>query len=204
MPWLDDRTAVLIVGPAGEGVHQGATGHLSLLDVKTGQLTELEPELSLYAQPAVAPDGSIVYPDIPSGQPHVWRSGKAKPLDVSDLQIGGVRPVGVINPALAPDGTKLVGVAGGDLGRHTHGYVVIDLTDSSSSIVHSVDPPDTDAVIPWGITWALTAGGWPRSRRRGTRWRTACGWVQPTPRRKSTSASGQTTRSGSTPPVSCS
>lgn len=149
--WLNDSTAVVAVTSDGR-VLQATTGHLALLDVDSGQLTVLEPEVSSYTRFSVGPDGRIVY-DVR----RAWHDGEIVPPvpDGSTTLDTAIERYGALsNPVLSPDGTKLAGATGGDFALHSHGYVVIDLQAGSSTVVHTVDPPDTDAVIPWGITWS--------------------------------------------------
>lgn len=154
LPWLDDRTAVVVVAPGQQIITQGSTGLLSLLDVVDGRLSSLGPELSLHAQPAVAPAGTIVYDDAASGQPELWRDGIQRPLEVGGLQIDGMQSETFFNPVLSPDGTRLAGLVTGDFGRHTFAYVVIDLSSGAGAVVHTFLPVPTDAVLPWGIAWS--------------------------------------------------
>lgn len=66
MPWLDDETAVLIVGAPDEDITQSSTGNLAALNVLDGTVMSYPPVLSLYSQPSTR-NGDILYNDQEGG-----------------------------------------------------------------------------------------------------------------------------------------
>lgn len=148
IPWLNDNTAVLLLTDSNRVV-QGTVGRLGLLDITTGLLTVLETEVSVWTQPSVGPDETIVYDY--QGEPFLWWDSQVQPILVAD-------PVNdssvLINPHISPDGTKVAGVKSATFGPHTWAYVVADLEEAEYTLVHTFTPPGTDAAIPWGINWS--------------------------------------------------
>jgi hypothetical protein len=146
IPWLDEDTAVLIIDPSGKAVTQGSVGHLALLDILTGKVTILEPELSIYSHPSVSLPDIIVYGSC--DDLGIWPDDQAQSL--SDILQAG----NLANPVPAPDGTKVAGLGSSADGRYTFAYHVFDVTNQTDVSIHAFRPPGTDAVLPWGITWS--------------------------------------------------
>lgn len=146
IPWLDEDTAVLIIDPSGKAVTQGSIGHLALLDILTGEITILEPELCIYSHLSVSLPDTIIYGGFDGIG--VWPDGQAGAFSPALLASN------LSNAVFSPDGTKVAGVGGSDDGRYTFAYHVFDVTNQTDVSVHAFRPPGTDAVLPWGITWS--------------------------------------------------
>jgi hypothetical protein len=146
IPWLDEDTAVLIIDPSGKAVTQGSIGRLALLDILTGKVTILEPELSIYSHSSVSLPDTIIYGGFDGVG--VWPAGQAGSFSPALLASN------LSNAVFSPDVTKLAGVGGSDDGRYPFAYHVIDITNQTDVSIHGVRPPGTDAVLPWGITWS--------------------------------------------------
>jgi Leucine-rich repeat (LRR) protein len=167
--WLDDQTAVLTVtqeSPSPEGLFtQGTRGRVALLHLSTNDITFLEPEISIHAQPEVVATSRILVFDL-DGQLFLWHDGDLQPLEISTDDDSAV-PDSITRPVLSPDGTKLAGVVTDDFGTHTFAYAVFDLTQPSNRILHTFLPIPTDAVQPHVLRWspngqwlALEAPSW--------------------------------------------
>lgn len=152
--WLDDETAVLMIMAPGEGAHQGSVGNLALLDVASGALQVLEPEVSIYARPAPTENRMIIYDalseDVRSGVA-VWRAGEVTPLVLSSFE--GYQNFDLFHPVPSADGTRFAGISGGPVDPYPVGYIVVDLTQETAHAVHGYMPVGTDANIPPGIHW---------------------------------------------------
>lgn len=146
IPWLDEDTAVLIIDPSGKAVAQGSIGRLALLDILTGEITILEPELSIYSHPSVSLPDTVVYGGFDGVG--VWPAEQAGSFSPALLASN------LSNALFSPDGTKLAGVGGSDDGRYPFAYHVFDVTNQTDISVHGVRPSGTDAVLPWGISWS--------------------------------------------------
>ncbi|HSM55045.1 MAG TPA: hypothetical protein VK879_02720 [Candidatus Sulfomarinibacteraceae bacterium] len=154
-PWLDEYTVVIGIAPGPGIVTQATTGTLALLDVRSGAVTPLGPEVSTYAHPTTTGDALIV--DSNEG---VWlRQGeRARFLELDDVQ--ALQPRGsLFSPVLAPDMNQMAGVVVGDFGRHAHGYVVVDLEAGTAHLIHTFLSTPTDARVSWGIRWSQN-GEW--------------------------------------------
>ncbi len=146
IPWLDEDTAVLIIDPSGKAVTQASIGRLALLDILTGSITILEPELYIYSHPSVSLPDTIVYGGFDGLG--VW------PADQAQLFSPALLASNLSNAVFSPDGTKLAGVGGSEDGRYTFAYHVYDVASQTDVSVHAFRPPGTDAILPWGITWS--------------------------------------------------
>lgn len=153
--WLDDQTAVLTITQESitqENFTQGIRGRVALFHLSTNDFTFLEPEISIYAQPeAVATSRMLVF-DV-DGQPFLWHDGNLQSLVISTDDGSAVAEY-IARPVLAPDGTKLAGVVTGDFGTHTFAYVVFDLAQPSTHILHTFLPIPTDAIQAHGMHWS--------------------------------------------------
>ncbi|HEX6385989.1 MAG TPA: hypothetical protein VF177_15065 [Anaerolineae bacterium] len=150
IPWLDEKTAVLLITSESQ-VSQGTVGHPALLNTDTGQLTILEPELSIYAQPSVTAPGTAVFGVSIEDELLTWRNGQTMTVPIAGL---GDEIEHFANPVLSPDGAKVTGTGGVETIPHTFGYVVASMEQPLHALVHTFTPVPTDAVIPWGITWS--------------------------------------------------
>lgn len=152
--WLDEETAILMIMAPDEGAHQGSIGNLALLNVASGALQVLEPEVSIYARPAPTQNGMIIYDalseDGRSGVA-VWRAGEVTPLALSAFE--GYQNFDLFHPVPSADGTRFAGISGGPFDPYPVGYVVVDLTQETAHAVHGYMPVGTDANIPPGIHW---------------------------------------------------
>jgi hypothetical protein len=154
-PWLDEYTAVIGIAPGPGIVTQATTGTLALLDVRSGAVTSVGPEVSTYAHPTTTGDALIV--DSNEG---LWlRQGELARF----LELDGVRalqPRGhLFSPVLAPDMKRLAGVVVRDFGRYAHGYVVVELEAATANLIHTFLSTPTDARVSWGIQWSQN-GEW--------------------------------------------
>ena len=153
--WLDEQTAVLGLAPGPGAVTQGTTGRLALLDVRSGEVTPIGPQISTYAHPAAS--GGALVVDSNEGL-WLWQDGAGRFLELEGLQVPQLRG-DLFSPVLAPDHVRLAGVVGGDFGRQTHGYAVVDREAGMARLVHTFLPVPTDARLPWGIAWS-SDGQW--------------------------------------------
>ena len=147
--WLDEETAVLIV--TEDGPHQQSVGPLILLNARTGQTATLSPEVSIYTQPTIGSNQTIVIDVTQGGQLWTWQNGREQVTKIVGLEQG---VDAIYYPALSPDGTKVVGISGGDFWLHRSAFVVVDMAQPTQSILHTYLPIGTDAILPAGITWS--------------------------------------------------
>lgn len=155
MPWLDEETAVLIIGAPNEVVTPASTGNLAVLNVLDGTVTTYPTVLSIYSQPSTG-NGGVLY----NGENglRLWRDGNEHIVDFDQsLAFADTeREVTLYAPVMSPDGRYMIGVHGGEYGRYTFAYVLADLTNHTSTFLHFVSPVATDAIpiLPWGIHWS--------------------------------------------------
>lgn len=152
-PWLDEQTALLMVTEPGGGLTQGSIGQMALLNVVSGALELLPPELSIYVQPEPADDGAIFYDNLGAGAddgPTVWRQGQATPLALGQLAGLDYEP---FKPSPSPDGTKVVARAGWPEDANLTGYWLFDLQQQQAQPILGYSPPGTDAILPSGVFW---------------------------------------------------
>lgn len=148
--WLDEETAVLTLTPNG-GPHQQSVGPIALLNVRTSQLTTLSPEVSIYTWPVIGPEQTIVIDVTPDGELWTWQNGREQFTKIAGLGNG---VDAIYYPTLSPDGSKVVGITGGDFGLHHAAFAVVDMAQPTSAILHTYLPLGTDAIFPAGITWS--------------------------------------------------
>ena len=159
MPWLDDETAVLLLGPFDEQVSQGTIGNLTLLHIPDGSLTTLPPQLSVYQYPAITADGGILYTSAMGNYYaiHLWRDGTDRVLDIDhSLLVGGdVQQIdGIGGPIMSPDGHYVAGASGVTYGRYRSAYVLADLVNHTTTFLYPFIHLPTDASLPLGIHWS--------------------------------------------------
>jgi hypothetical protein len=155
MPWLDEETVVLIIGPRDEGVTQGSYGNLATLNVLNDTVYTFPPLLSLYTQPSAAMNGNILY-DSQDGL-HLRQGDDEQMLDFGrTLDFAGteIEINSLYAPVMSPDGRYVVGVHSGEYGRYSWAYVLADLTTQTSRFIHFYIGAPTDAVILSGIHWS--------------------------------------------------
>lgn len=161
MPWLDEETAVLIVGLANQPVDQQSMGNLTTLNVLDGTVVTLPPSLSVFDQPSTTGNGGILYNSYNDADQQynltLWQDGHEQTVALdSILTFNGTvyENPSVYAPVMSPDGRFVVGVRGDGYGRYTFAYVLTDLTNQTSTFIHFFIPLPTDAVLPWGIHWS--------------------------------------------------
>lgn len=155
MPWLDDETAVLIVGTPNEDINQGSMGNLAALNVLAGTVTTYSPVLSFYSQPSTG-NGDILY-DGQVGDMRLWHGGDEQIIDFGHtVTFEGIenQVTALYAPVMSPDGRYMVGVTSGEYGSYNFAYVLADLINHTSTYIHFFYPVPTDAVLPWGIAWS--------------------------------------------------
>jgi hypothetical protein len=155
MPWLDEATAILIVGPPNEPADQQSMGNLAALNVLNGILLTLPPILSIYYQPSVAVNSGILY-DSQDGV-RLWRDDAEYTIDFDHTLIfeGTEHVVTYLgSPVMSPDGRYVVGISSGEYGRYTFAYVLVELNTQTSRFIHFFVPTPADSVLPWGIHWS--------------------------------------------------
>lgn len=153
--WLDGQTVVLGIAQGAGAVTQRTTGRLALLDVRSGTLTPIGPEISTYAHPAVT--GGTLVVDSNEGL-WLWQSPAGRFLELDGVRALETRG-NLFSPVLAPGGERLAGVATGNFGRHTHGYAVLDLDAGTARLAHTFQPVPTEARPDWRMRWS-TGGSW--------------------------------------------
>src|SRR5690606_24663091 len=90
----------------------GSMGQMALLDVTSGALQLLAPQLSIYVQPAPSDDGAIFYDNLGQGindGAYIWRQGAATPLSLRQMAGLDYEP---FHPSPSPDGAKVVARGG--------------------------------------------------------------------------------------------
>ncbi|MCB8945354.1 MAG: hypothetical protein H6658_16525 [Ardenticatenaceae bacterium] len=155
MPWLDDETVLLMLGPYDEGVYQGSMGNLALFNVLEGTLATLPIQQSVYHYPSVTADGRILYNK--DNNTYIWRDGLEQKLDFAQtLLIDGVLKEisGLREPVMSPDGQYVVGVSGVEYGRYGSAYVLADLTNQTTTLLFPFIHLPTDAALSVGVHWS--------------------------------------------------
>lgn len=143
----------MTVTEPGEGLTQGTTGHMALLDVVGEELEVLAPEVSIYAQPAPTHDGAIVYDALDEGQwsaTAVWRNGEVMPLALAEVAGLEHEPYDAVP---SPDGALVAAKGAWPSSPELSGYWVFDLEQQAGHAVLGYTPPGTDANLPQGIFW---------------------------------------------------
>jgi hypothetical protein len=162
LPWLDEETAVLLLTEE-TSITQGTRGFPALLHID-GDLTWLDSELSVYAQPTVSANGVLVFGINEARELLLWQDGAVTAVPVSGLQDGNNYLYG---PALSPDNRQVVGRTNDPSEPYRSAYGLASLEQSLFRILYTYDPVGTDAVVPLGIRWspngqwvALTPSSW--------------------------------------------
>ena len=156
IPWLDEKTVVLMVGAPDENTHQFLfTGNLSLLDVLNGQLTVFSPELSFYTHLSITSDGRILYEG--EDGPILWEDDIEQNIAFSHtFTLNGMEnEIEYLDgPVMSPDGRYIVVVGRGEYGLYNLAYILSDLTTSTNYFIDTFPSPGTDALLTWGIHWS--------------------------------------------------
>jgi hypothetical protein len=156
--WLDEQTAVLMVTKAGEGLTQGTTGSMALLDVLSGELQLLAPEVSIYAEPVPTGDGAIIFDALAEARsfPAVWRDSEVTPLPLAELAGIESEPH---SPVPSPDGSKVAAIGFWPSDPSLNAYWLFDLEQAGAHVVVAYTPIGTDANLPPGVSWD-SSGEW--------------------------------------------
>ncbi|MDX1665222.1 MAG: hypothetical protein R3272_15625 [Candidatus Promineifilaceae bacterium] len=156
MPWLEEEMALLTVTDPAEGLSQGTAGRMALLDVTSGALQVLAPEVSIYAQPAPTDDGAIFFKQLDDLEQNVqrgaavWREGEVTPLNLRDMAGLELEPFDVVP---SPDGVLVAAIGLWPADRELVGYWMFDLEQQDAHPLLGYTPIGTDANLPQGIFW---------------------------------------------------
>lgn len=153
--WLNTQTLLVGLADSYDNAHsQGASGHLSLVDIISGSQVDLPISVDGYSQPSTTSDGRILY-NSSNGAIMEWQNGQLSPFPLGEIKAEGNLLTSVNRPYLSPDGKMMIGLTSEKEGAETlPAYVLVNLTDQVGKILLTYNGIPTDARIPIKIFWS--------------------------------------------------